>query len=122
VPNTLFYGSKSRLVKRLPSPVAVQFEASLVSGHALRHAAKAGGCRVSPLCVDGQAPRGQSRSELSPLAVSLKRCRDTNLVSNWKLWSPLTRTPARGTLYLMVVTCPVGMSIPSGSVSKHNPV
>ncbi len=35
---------------------------------------------------------------------------------------PLTPTPPRGTLYLMVVTCLLGMSIPAGPVSKHNPV
>jgi SpoVK/Ycf46/Vps4 family AAA+-type ATPase len=35
---------------------------------------------------------------------------------------PLTPTPARGRLELMVVTCPLGMSIPAGPVSKHNPV
>src|ERR1700683_3081005 len=51
----------------------------------------------------------------------------TGLSLGWSTaWSssgrPLTPNPARGTLYLMVVTCLLGMSIPASPVSKHNPV
>jgi hypothetical protein len=71
VPNALFYGTKSRPVKRLGARVVRQFE------------------------------------------MTHYRC---------PIERPLTPTPPRGTLYLMVVTCLLGMSIPVGPVSKHNPV